>query len=142
MKTKISYAIFFFLLLGGIFCSTNIYSQNTPSRLGEPLTVQEKQTRLFALELCHDYYVQKLGSDVSKVDAYIAALKEELANEEMYVHGQVEEFVMTNPTHQNSVGYIRNQAIVAFPEAFNYSAEGLIAIDAELLQLFNQIANQ
>src|SRR5829696_4129213 len=125
MKTKINYFIFFFLLLGGIFASGNLNAQEIPSRLGEPLTVLEKQKRLFALQLCHDYYVQTLGSDVSKVDEYIFSLREQLADEQPYVHGQVEEFVLTNPTHPNSFRYIRNQAIVAFPEAFSYSPEGL-----------------
>jgi hypothetical protein len=141
MKTKIKKLIFLSLIFFGGILSTNAQENNGPSRLGEPSTPQEIQMRLHALELCYDYYATTGGNTVD-IDNYILYLREKLIAETEYIPSPVEDYVLNHPQDQNSARYIKCQAVVAFPEAYTYSAEGLAAVEAELLEVASQIANQ
>lgn len=137
MKTKIKkYFLFSVIILAGILASVNLRAQQThgPSRLGEPLSEGEWQVRLYALQLCKDFYAAALSEDfASKLDSYIASIEVKADGLPAYVPGAVENFVFANRSSSElAQRYIKCQGIIAFPDAFNMSTQALTDIQAEL----------
>jgi hypothetical protein len=137
MKSKIQ-KMFLVLTMSvaGLFLSANIFAQATqgPSQLGEPTEKSEIQVRLYAIQLCKEFYQAKLSSEnMEKLDAYIASLSVDINEMPAYVPGSVESYVLAHrSTSALAQRYVKCQAIVAFPQGFSLSADALTDIQAEL----------
>jgi hypothetical protein len=137
MKTKIKKQFLFIaLFIAGFFSAANALAQSTngPSQLGEPIQKIEIQVRLYAIELCKEIYQAKLSPEnISKLDAYVAALSADVNEMPAYVPGGVESYVLahrsSDPLAQR---YVKCQAIIAFPQGFNLPPDALTDIQTEL----------
>ena len=141
MKTKIKKSFLLFLILAAaLFASANLYAQNAPSLLGEPVSKEDYQVRLAALQLCYGFYQSVAADRIKEMDAQIEFIQSKLEGTPTYVHGIIENFIENHPNDALTKRYIRCQAVIALPELFEYKEDALQDMQAELLGIANQIA--
>jgi hypothetical protein len=137
MKTKTQklFLIIAVIVTGLLFTAT-VFAQSAhgPSQLGEPIEKSDIQVRLYAIELCKEFYQAKLSAEnIEKLDTYVASLSVDIDQLPAYVPGSVEAYVLahrsSDPLAQR---YVKCQAIVAFPQGFSLTPDALIDIQTEL----------